>query len=88
MTCALKLFEVLASGLRDEQNNIESLLKSRASPDVINARLQELLHLLDGLKVHGKKAELICLAPATRAGSRCLAKDMNSLGSTRVSERQ
>ena len=58
MTCALKLFEVLASGLQDEQNNIESLLESRASPDVINARLQELLHLLDGLKVHGKKVEL------------------------------
>jgi len=58
MTCALKLFEVLASGLQDEQNNTESLLKSRASPDVINARLQELRHLLDGLKVHGKKAEL------------------------------
>jgi len=78
MTCALMLFE--ASGLQDEQNNIESLLKSRASPNVVNARLQELLHLLDGLKVHGKKVELKLRGAATRAGSRCWAKDMNSLG--------
>ena len=36
---------------------MESLLKSRASPDIVNERLQDLLHSLDGLKVHGKEVE-------------------------------
>ena len=55
----LKLFEVLASGLQlDKQNNIESLINPRAEPDFVNARLQELFHLLDGLIVLGKEVEL------------------------------
>ena len=74
MTCALKLFEVLASALQDEQNNTESLLKSRASPDIINARLQELLHLLDGLKVHGKKVELELRGAANKGWTEVLGK--------------
>ena len=53
----LKLFEVLASCLQDDQNELETLINSRAEPDVVKARLQELLLLLDGLNVHGKEVE-------------------------------
>jgi len=58
MTCTLKLFEVLASSLQDEQNNLESLINSRAEPDVVKAKLQESLHLLDAVIRKGKEAEL------------------------------
>jgi len=58
MTCALKLFEVLASSPQDERNNHESLINSRAEPDVVKAKLQESPHLLDAVIRKGKEAEL------------------------------
>ena len=57
-----------------EQYNIEPLLKSRASPAVINVRLPEMLHLLDGLKVHGKKVELTLQGAGDKSWVEVLSK--------------
>ena len=56
MTNTLEVFEVLASGLQDEQNNIETLLNSHSAPDVIDARLQEMHQLLDTLTLRSEGA--------------------------------
>ena len=56
----LEVFEVLASGLQDEQNNIETLLNSHSAPDVIDASLQGMQQLFDALTLRsvGAASEL------------------------------
>ena len=66
-TCALDIFEEVASCFQDEQNAIESLLKSRASPDVIKTILQEIHDLLDGLIVRKRDPELRCAGDKRRS---------------------
>jgi len=56
MTNTLEVFEVLASGLQDEQNNIETLLNSHSALDVIDARLQGMHQLLDALTLRSEGA--------------------------------
>ena len=52
MEYTLHDFEVLASGLHDEQDDIEALIKSCSAPDVIYERLQEMHQLLEALVIH------------------------------------
>jgi len=52
MAYTLHSFEVLASGLQDEQINIESLIRSCSEPDIVIKRLQETHLLLEALVIH------------------------------------
>ena len=54
MMNTLEVFEVLASGLQDEQNSIETLLNSHSAPDVIDARLQGMQQLFDALTLRSE----------------------------------
>ena len=71
------------------------MINSRAEPDVVKARLQELLLLLDGLKVYGKKVELELRGAGDKdwtevLGKRCeLSRQVTTFEKhVRVSERQ
>jgi len=56
MVNTLEVFEVLVSGLQDQQNNIETLLNSHPAPDVIDARLQGMQQLFDALTLRSEGA--------------------------------
>lgn len=69
-------FKALASGLPDEHNDIEALIKSRSAPDVMNARLQEMHQLLEVLLICGKEivSELLAQCWRQKVDRGCIEK--------------
>jgi len=79
MMNALEVFEVLTSGLQDEQNNIEALLNSHPAPDVIDARLQGMQQLFDALTLRSEGAASELRRAGDERWTNVIAKKSNYL---------